>query len=611
MNILSKPGFLLPGLALSLLGSAAIAVGGGSFTLLSSERSQLYPGTLANRVLTKVLSCELNNRAPRDIAFMDQAGQVRTMFAPETYDNTVRVGGAANDFTILRDDATGHDRIVTAGPTGLHIFRRDISATTSDPIWIEEAGTSNQGVWQGALFVRAADINGDGIDDLVGVGSDGRTLIFEGAHASGYLQMIVTRDEPIYEILPIKWDLDAGLELALFHENGISIMFSSMGGAEFPWAGPQLVPTVIDTPMTTQQTLVVVATTLVGGPQGLLVKFSQQNGYQGPFDLNVSNIYSIVGAEYSRNALGEDNGSELFLSTTDGPTGTSILKNEYVMLSPSATDPSGYDILNAQYQRFGPTSASPTANVANLAIDDFDGDGDQDVFVCVPAHQVGTATVYGSYEVLKQTSIAAENFVAPIEMVSFPLLEAANGTFSAEGQITLQFSQPAEYLNLLPGQSCELLVTQRHYTSFGIEPASTPNVIDSQFTVLRSRNDDGSMIVSETGLFDVTFDLPSGFSLDTCFLSWVSELVVVDANDDIVASGPNMSFGYAANSIVNSQPFTLLPPIGEIETEFPITMPDGTERTGGDDEDPGCTTCEFTPNGKQQQPTVPSTKKGG
>jgi hypothetical protein len=122
--------------------------------------------------------------------------------------------------------AGGLDALATVGAAGLRRQWYDPSTQSFAGATIEAAA------WAGAKLVRAADLNGDGLSDLIGIASDGQSVLFQLASGSattfsacaGFSAQANVRD-----VVALQWDADQPLEVAMLTDLAIEV--HEQGGA--------------------------------------------------------------------------------------------------------------------------------------------------------------------------------------------------------------------------------------------------------------------------------------------------------------------------------------------------------------------------------------------
>ena len=115
--------------------------------------------------------------------------------------------------------AGGVDRVAAVTASGLVFVDHDAFANVFT--WT----FAGAGPWAGARSVRSADLDGDGLADLVGVSADGLSVTtLLGSAGGGFvdgpsLEVV----NPIRACVPLEWDGDAGLELGFLTDLGVEV----------------------------------------------------------------------------------------------------------------------------------------------------------------------------------------------------------------------------------------------------------------------------------------------------------------------------------------------------------------------------------------------------
>lgn len=111
--------------------------------------------------------------------------------------------------------------------TGLKLLRRNAIYSTS--FAFETPTLLEAGSWAGARLVRAADLDGNGTMDYVGLKVDGRTLLLRRDTGSGPVTTEVDTSRDILDIVLINWQGSSNLEIAAQSGLGVDVRNLSLG----------------------------------------------------------------------------------------------------------------------------------------------------------------------------------------------------------------------------------------------------------------------------------------------------------------------------------------------------------------------------------------------
>ncbi len=115
------------------------------------------------------------------------------------------------------------DQLLVSHEAGLSAW----SADAQGPKWtlLDSSGT-----WSSLAKLVVADLDGDGNEDIVGVGSDAHTVQVRLGSASGFGIEYATRfDDPILDVTTTRWDTDGTREIAVATVGGLWICQLDLG----------------------------------------------------------------------------------------------------------------------------------------------------------------------------------------------------------------------------------------------------------------------------------------------------------------------------------------------------------------------------------------------
>jgi hypothetical protein len=151
-------------------------------------------------------------------AFVWHDAVVLTLCLP--VDNNV----LANDIDTVRGVNGLGDRLALVNSAGLHeaIWPSQSMVQAS----VVAVSTTNPSEWYGALKVRCGDVDKDGVDDYVGVASDGVSILrlYSGTgQATSRFTPPSGEQDDIHDIALLQWDTDTALEVAVATDAGLRI----------------------------------------------------------------------------------------------------------------------------------------------------------------------------------------------------------------------------------------------------------------------------------------------------------------------------------------------------------------------------------------------------
>ena len=387
----------------------------------------------------------------------------------------------------------------------------------------------------------------------------------------------------MYDLHVVDWNGDGVDELAVFHSTGITI-YTKAGVPEvtFPWTGTQFIAAVVNIADSAKQRIAVV--TDLGAATQYLGVYSQSNAFEGPVSLGTPGIVSMTAADHDG-----DNDSDLFFSITSDA--------EYWRIENKTITFSNFNPANKVAVAYGPDNRDPASNNSVLAVGDFDNDGDADVLAPVSRDNSTAPKTYGTVRLIRQ-GVNQQDLYAQLSMFGIPVDQTYPFDLVQPATIILTFDKPTTELTSPLGTDLRWLVMMRDTTDFGSTPLDGPPTeerlpTDYVFATMPGGNTP----------FEVTLDLPASFSLtgSSDILGFSTRQVILDSNEVVVASGPTMSFLYAAKDQHEAIP--LIWPSSTVpgDPKLPPTNPDLGESS-----------CDFTtpPIEDDREPDDPVMPRG-
>ena len=407
-----------------------IAVGGALTAALSAQSVPQYQGISHSAPWPASLNAsgrfgraDSGNLTPLpylDVVQLD-GSQAMVLSEPDLGFAPAPISQVASDVATLHGGApTGRDAValVSSGGLSLHWYDDAQSAMTSQ--------TVVAGAWSGATAVRTGDMNADGVEDVVGVASDGLTILAQlGSSTAGVFSAGPSFQGPaqINELVLLQWDVDSALELAVLTDLGVEL-FDADGTSlgQFSAALPGGALCSFGQQGTSRERLVWI-TAYAPPAQQFLMSLSPL-GVDDLVDLGSLDAFAIVSTDYDL-----DGDDDILIShrysyqllwienqrTPSGPSGPSFVQ-----------DPG--DMLLFEVEAPGLGAAE---NRAHPVVADFDLDGDDDVFFA--SERSDDVTVFRG-EAVDEDDLRPDA-VAGVYTIDYTLLEG-NLTLTVAGPTT-------------------------------------------------------------------------------------------------------------------------------------------------------------------------------
>jgi hypothetical protein len=300
-----------------------------------------------------------------DVALID-GSELVLLTNPDEFFAASKVATAVADLERLAGaGAAGLDALATVGSSGLKRYWYDASSASFPSAAI---GSS---AWMGARLVRSADVNADGLADLVGLAADGQTVLQEiatspTAFSAGPSSAALAT---VRNLVLLQWDTDSPLEVALLTD--LSVEVRELGGTlldQFAAATPGGTFCAIGQTGTAQERLVWLTEYAPPAFQYLLVL--SPGGVSDVVDLGALDAFAVVPTDYDLD------GDDDILISHKFSYELLWIENQRTPQAPSGPsftpigDRKVFEVVNP-----GPAPQNEAWPVAA----DFDGDGDDDV----------------------------------------------------------------------------------------------------------------------------------------------------------------------------------------------------------------------------------------
>lgn len=297
-------------------------------------------------------------------------GQAIVLLDPDRHWAPQTLSVAANDVDRVGGvGPQGSDGLALVGPSGLWMVRFDAGLQQFTYELLAA------GPWDGATLVRAVDLDGDGLQDLLGVAADGTSLLTMTAlDAAGGFQAGPSLESSwsVRDVVPVQWDADAGLELGVLSDWGVEVLGES-GQVLDAW--PAILPggaiaRLAQEGLATDRVAWVAA--YAPPAEQLLLTLSPGGNVDDAVDLGALDAFALVGADYDL-----DGDDDLLISHH--------FSNElfWIENQRSPAQPLGASFTATGQEivlfRVGPVGAGAALNEAVPVVADLDLDGDLDV----------------------------------------------------------------------------------------------------------------------------------------------------------------------------------------------------------------------------------------
>jgi hypothetical protein len=307
-------------------------------------------------------------------AFTLDGESVTALFSADTCFAATVAHSAARDACALLGTP---ERIAVVGDAGLDVVELD----TLNNVFVSLGVRA--GAWSGARIVRCADLDGAGASDLVGIAADGTSVLavervtestFAFVDGSSFQAFATVRD-----VAPLEWDGDAGQELALLTDAGVSV-HERTGALLSNWNGA---PTGASIARIAQAGLAIdrIAWIAPSNAGSQRLRTLSPAGVDEVLDLGTLDSFATLGRD-----LDLDGDDDLLIARRSSHT-LVWLENARTPAMPSGRSFSS----PAAVPRIVPIAPPPSGSDVNTATPvaaDFDGDGDVDIVVALESSQV-------------------------------------------------------------------------------------------------------------------------------------------------------------------------------------------------------------------------------
>lgn len=366
---------------------------------------------------TRSAAGDVDGDSVPDVIVLDGTQPV-VFFATDEWFCPMPSSVVANDLAFVRPSAGIEvGDLAVAGPGGL--WRVWYQASTESLASINV----DSGAWAGAKVVVAADTDGDGDDDLVGIAADGTTVLRKQNNgASGFSSLpSYVAASPATDVVALQWDYDTPLEIALLCVTGVDVLDHD-GSPTAAWTHPSTGGAIARLRQVGQPRDRLVWVTVWAPPAQQLLMVLAQGGASDVVDLGALDTVAIECGDYDL-----DNDDDLMISHRFSHE-LIWLRNERTPSNPNgpsfSANPDGTKLF-----RVGPPQTGAPQNDARPLLRDLDQDGDLDVFFAVESSmeiEVMRGEAHG--EASYRPSVPTANFQTP--------------SGSAPGVLTLQIAPP-------------------------------------------------------------------------------------------------------------------------------------------------------------------------
>ncbi|MCC7173346.1 MAG: VCBS repeat-containing protein [Planctomycetes bacterium] len=179
--------------------------------------------------VSKLVFADVSGHGTRDCVGLYN-GEVCLFYSPGGLDLALKVqpaNGTVDLCTVAPATGAGPRRLVTTNSIGMFVWSLSKSGSWAN-VQLTGSGASN---WINASMLRSGDVDGDGIEDVAGIASDGQTMLFAYGNGSGGFTTQVGPSfvHVVSDFTLANLDADAALEVAGMQANGVSIREVSTG----------------------------------------------------------------------------------------------------------------------------------------------------------------------------------------------------------------------------------------------------------------------------------------------------------------------------------------------------------------------------------------------
>lgn len=350
----------------------------------TSRTTFVWPGDGPTGLFGRAVHGEFNGDGIEDIVQV-RAGRACLLFNPRVHSAVLDLGVEVADIAVL---PAGNP--VAAG-------RDALLATTADGlvrIWIQGYGTAVSALepessdWRHARCVRVADLDGDGLDDALGVDATGEALLLAlgagldiGATAVVPVASVLTRVEPL------QWIPGDEMEVAALGADALQVLdLAGIVIAQIPTVPSYGAMAVLRDAEGDQVAWMADAG---GGSQFLMVADKNQPLGETPLFAGPLNAVGLASADLET-PLEADGDGDLFIAHRFSHWSLLALNQSHSPQVPGAVTSFGYDPLQLAGVAVIDELEADDLDLLTIAeplLADFDGDGDFDAYQALETKQ--------------------------------------------------------------------------------------------------------------------------------------------------------------------------------------------------------------------------------
>lgn len=307
------------------------------------------------------------NRIPDVVVLAGQTPYVLADADPR--DAKVQLPFTALDLDALPGAAPdGADAIASVGAQGLRLHWLDVAGASF------AGATLDAGAWADARLVRALEVDGDGLCDLVGIDGDGHSLLVlraQGPALSFAPLASGTAGANVRDLCGAQWDQDPALEIVLLTDQGVEVLDAD-GTPRDVYSGVLPGGAIARLRQNGMATDRIAWVTAYAPPAvQMLMTLAPGGAIHDSLDLGALDVFAAVGGDYDLD------GDDDLLVSHHYSSDLIWFENERSAAQPVAAS---FDTPNPNLTllRVGPAGQA-TSNQATLVSADLDGDGDLDV----------------------------------------------------------------------------------------------------------------------------------------------------------------------------------------------------------------------------------------